>query len=492
MRFSLSVAATTGVLVLLACGGSDTAPKTSTLSIGRDSTLLVDEVETLAAISENGTQLSASSLTWSSSAPNVASVDARGRVTALSMGQTSIAATSPSASAHVTITVAAQFAQISAGEYHTCGITGRREVYCWGTSFDGELGSAPLVLCEGAGYCSTRPALATQMRFSSIVAGGKLTCGVDASGAAYCWGNNVYGQLGDGTMTPNSSPQLVAGGHHFAQLIAGLFHVCGITTEQDAYCWGSDDAGQLGTGDVSEESCATFTVDPCSSSPRLVAGAHKWKRLAANEETTCGVDTTGLAYCWGFASGSTDTLPCAFSQGCVHTPIQVEGIGELQDISMGVVDQCAQAGDGTIKCWGRNLWGSFGNGTNDSSATPVPAARGLAYATFVMSEMGACALDSSGHAQCWGGDDSGEAGNGLYEAEQSSPGPLRGGYYYVTLSAGSNSEHVCGLAKTGRALCWGNGGWGQLGNGSLGASNAPQLVQLVPTPPPAGSIATTR
>jgi len=71
---------------------------------------------------------------------------------------------------------------------------------------------------------------------------------VTSAGAAYCWGENVSGQLGDGTTTNSLTPVAVAGGHTFASLSPFLFHTCGLTTGGAAYCWGSNSNGALGDG----------------------------------------------------------------------------------------------------------------------------------------------------------------------------------------------------------------------------------------------------
>ena len=74
------------------------------------------------------------------------------------------------------------------------------------------------------------------------------TCGFTTAGAAYCWGFNIYGALGDGTTTDRSSPELVAGGVSFAAVSAGDGHTCGVTAAGAAYCWGDNSSGQLGDG----------------------------------------------------------------------------------------------------------------------------------------------------------------------------------------------------------------------------------------------------
>ena len=81
-----------------------------------------------------------------------------------------------------------------------------------------------------------------------VIAAGFIghTCGLIGSGAAYCWGDNEVGMVGDGTTVDRLVPTAVAGGHRFNSLDAGFRHTCGRTTTGAIYCWGSNGAGQLG------------------------------------------------------------------------------------------------------------------------------------------------------------------------------------------------------------------------------------------------------
>ena len=83
-----------------------------------------------------------------------------------------------------------------------------------------------------------------------LVAGGfEHTCALLGSGAAYCWGENLDGELGDGTTTARSSPVLVAaGGLRFGAVRPGWYHACGIASGSAAFCWGYNGHGQLGEG----------------------------------------------------------------------------------------------------------------------------------------------------------------------------------------------------------------------------------------------------
>jgi alpha-tubulin suppressor-like RCC1 family protein len=472
-------------LVLCACGGADTAPTPPTLAIGNDTTLLAEETWTLVARDGHGGHVRPSNLQWTSSNVSVASVDTGGIVTALGIGAATITASSSDANAHLALTVAPQFLQIATGETHTCGLTGRHQVYCWGMSARGELGTAtPLATCAQLNEpCTPTPVLAVTLKAQSLAAGGMFSCALDSSGTASCWGGNFYGQLGNGTQVDNATPQTVQGNHHFVRLVAGRFHACGITDAQDAYCWGWDHTGQLGAGDVSTERCTFFSVDPCSTAPRLVIGGHKWAQLTADDRATCGLTIDGDAFCWGLDIGGNDGLYCGEAdntQGCSRTPITIGTANKFKSISIGDVHRCEQKLDNTLECWGEQYDGAFGNGNVTGGATPVDGAGGLAYPVFVSSRSGMCALDNTGRASCWGNDTYGQTGHGVFQDTQTTPIEIDGGWTFDSLASNGASDHVCGIAAGGgQAACWGRGVFGQLGIGPMADYADPALVRLL-------------
>jgi alpha-tubulin suppressor-like RCC1 family protein len=138
-------------------------------------------------------------------------------------------ATSPTASDSVsaldaTTASALAFYQVSAGRYHTCGVTTDNRAYCWGRNSEGQLGNGTATIP------ATRPvAVAGTLRFRQISASSYTTCAVTTDYRAYCWGWNYVGQLGDGTTTPHQRPNPVAGGRQFRQVETGEEHTCGVT-----------------------------------------------------------------------------------------------------------------------------------------------------------------------------------------------------------------------------------------------------------------------
>src|SRR5207248_1043428 len=132
------------------------------------------------------------------------------------------------------------------------GVTTGGRVFCWGDNLDGELGTGTNTGPQGCEFgrpCSRTPVpVVGGLTFTTVSAGASHACGVTSDGAAYCWGDNSAGALGDGTTTQRTAPVAVAGDLSFAVVDAHGQNACGVTLGGHAYCWGDNFAGQLGSG----------------------------------------------------------------------------------------------------------------------------------------------------------------------------------------------------------------------------------------------------
>jgi alpha-tubulin suppressor-like RCC1 family protein len=143
-----------------------------------------------------------------------------------------------------------RFREVSASFNHTCGVATGNIAYCWGDNQLGQLGDGTTI--DYPGSRPTPGAVAGGLRFREVTAGEFHTCGVATGNVAYCWGADFNFQLGSGALGGEGlTPVPVAGGLRFRQLSAGGDHTCGVTTGNVAYCWGTNTSGELGNGTTS-------------------------------------------------------------------------------------------------------------------------------------------------------------------------------------------------------------------------------------------------
>jgi alpha-tubulin suppressor-like RCC1 family protein len=463
----------------------------TTITFGRDTaTLLLDDSLSTAVVVTNSHDKPASNavVTYSSSSPDVATVDANGRIRTFATGTATITASVENLHSDIHIAVVPQFTQIATGDQHTCGITGTQRLYCWGSDIDGNLGvgtSSDDCSAQIGGRCSLVPIPVTGAeRFVSVTAGEYHTCALTSAGAAYCWGANVYGQVGVGT-TDNEVrvPTAVIGGHTFGSITAGRMHTCGIDTAGDSWCWGWDAWGQLGAGVSGPDRCHFFSSgEPCSGTPLKVAGNVRFTMVVGSQDASCGSDVSGAVYCWGASVGGTDGTDCQAGQNanCTRTPLLQVGGATFTRMGMGGSFRCGQKLDGVLWCWGYDFYGAFGNGTASTSSldTLVRAAGGKPYAQITMGSGHICGLNG-GVAECWGYNNEGQAG-GSIGTDRYTPGSVSGGISFASVTSGPSTFTTCGISTAGRGYCWGFGQLGNLGNGTIATSSAePVLVKLV-------------
>lgn len=175
---------------------------------------------------------------------------------------------------------------IAAGAAHTCAVTIEGEVHCWGGNAHGEL---------GAGQASAAP-VATPTKVEGLpgpmmmVAAGRFhTCAVSPLGQAWCWGQNEFGALGDDTSLDRALPVQPMGlPAPVVALSAGAGGTCAVLDDGAAYCWGSNANGQLGDGSRIHR-----------ARPVAVSGLGDGRMVSYGEEFSCGATRSLRAYCWG-------------------------------------------------------------------------------------------------------------------------------------------------------------------------------------------------
>jgi alpha-tubulin suppressor-like RCC1 family protein len=330
---------------------------------------------------------------------------------------------------------------ISATVGHTCAAMSGGAVECWGKSYLPKTKSKVPVPVKGISGAV------------AVEASPRSNCVLLASHHVLCWGDDGFGQLGNGHTQDSGRPVEVVGISTAVAISAGRLHACALLAGGTVTCWGRNAQGALGDGSLRN-----------SSTPVTVRGITDAVAISAGQlgDTTCAVLAGGEVRCWG------NDLYGQLGDGTTNSsdvPVGVTSISDAVAISTSGQHACAVLAGGGVACWGRNNRGQLGNGTRQGSGTPVhvsgiTAATGVAAAPYGYT----CAVVRSGSVYCWGPNPKNQLGDGLYPAGSTVPVRAVGITNAVAVTAGMG--HACALLADGGADCWGYNDYGQLGKGA--------------------------
>ena len=285
-----------------------------------------------------------------------------------------------------------EFAQISAGLAHTCGVTRGGDAYCWGADDRGQLGDATTT------SRSAPVRVNSNLNFRLVRTGSNHTCGLTTNGEVACWGANNAGQIGDGTSNIRTSPVRIGAPMRFVSVTTGWNHTCAVATDGALWCWGSNSDGQVGDG--TRENRRT---------PQRVAGGARFTSVSAGGSHTCGVSESGEVSCWGrnafgqlgIGGTANQTVPSAVSSQMRFTSVSVGG-----------VHSCARTSGGQAWCWGRNTYGQLGDGSTVDRDVPVRVVGSVSFSAISATGAHTCGTSFDGAVSCWGFNVQGQLGDG--------------------------------------------------------------------------------
>lgn len=293
---------------------------------------------------------------------------------------------------------------------------------------------------------------------TAVSVGGAFACAVVSDGSAQCWGDNSFGELGDGKTVNSSVPVPVGGLTGVTAISAGLEHSCALIDTGDVYCWGDNESGELGNG---------TTVN--SSTPVEVDGVSDAIAVSAGGDVSCALISTGKIECWGWnywgqlGDGTTSQK---------STPASVSGIAGAIQVSTNGFTSCAVLSSGDVECWGENSGDAFGYQApygEWGSDVPVTLSDVTAPLSIAPGAEHICALFESGDIECWGSTTIGLLNNGVYTSERWDPSPSPVGGISKAISLSGAGWVDCALLSNEDIKCWGDDEFGQLGDGEITA-----------------------
>ncbi|HYO52440.1 hypothetical protein [Archangium sp.] len=346
---------------------------------------------------------------------------------------------------------------LAAGSFgHTLALDANGTVWAWGNNAYGQLGD---------GTTRERPLpveLAGTERVKFIVAGTYHTLALREDGTVWGWGNNSQGQLGRPASTnPEPTPVQVPGLTGMVALAAGSTHSLALREDGTVWAWGNNRKGQLGRPASTNPEPTPAQVPDLTGVVALAAGSTH--SLALREDGTV----------WGWGSNGFGQLGFPSNTSPNPTPAQVPGLTGVGDVAASNDFSLALREDGTVWAWGFNAQGQLGDGTSSTSrSTPRPV-EGLKHVLALAAGARPLAMSKDGTVWGWGWNDSGALGTGTNI--RATPVQVRGLTSTVTVSVGS--DWALAVREDGTVWGWGNNNFGQLGDGTSAMRATPVRVQ---------------
>jgi len=292
---------------------------------------------------------------------------------------------------------------IAGGLTHSLALSSTGQMLAWGDDTYGELGN-------GTSNTSTSIPVAVRLpsgtTVTAIAGGGAHSLALTSTGQVLAWGDNYYGQLGNNSTTNSSTPVTVSLplGTAVTAIAAGSGHSLALTSTGKVLAWGYNGTGQLGNGSTTDSSTPVAVGIRLGTTVAAIAGGFNH---------SLALTSTGQVLAWGYnadgelGNGTTTNfstpVPVTLPSGTLVTAIAGGGYHSL-----------ALTSTGRVLAWGQNTYGQLGNGTITSSSTPVAVNLPFGTTVTVIAAGGAhnLALTSSGRVLAWGDNLSGQLGNG--------------------------------------------------------------------------------
>src|ERR1019366_3528213 len=340
--------------------------------------------------------------------------------------------------------------------------------YCWGFGTNGQLGN-------NLGANSNVPVTVTQaagVLFDYVSSGVDHDCGLTPAGVAYCWGSNNLGSLGDNSTTQRNVPVAVYTGGVLAgvsltEIASGNYFTCALSAAGAGYCWGENNDGQLGNNATSAGAQSTAVAMTISAALTGVT----LSQVTEGNLTSCALSTAGKAYCWGYGTDG-ELGNGGNSNSSVAVAVSTSGVLAGKTLTQVSADAwqhtCGMGNTATMSCWGYGTNGQLGNNSVSNSNVPVTV---VSLAPGAPTS-GSCTV--SGTSCTVTGLTNGAVYLVTVTTNTTAGGsvaslPSSATVWPDTTAIATGYTHGCALSG-GKAYCWGDDTYGELGNSTTTAT----------------------
>jgi alpha-tubulin suppressor-like RCC1 family protein len=329
----------------------------------------------------------------------------------------------------------------------------------------------------------------------TVVAGGYYhSCAVLTSGQARCWGDNVSGQLGNGSIGGGSlvaTPVRNGAGtgplNGVTAIAAASGHSCALLANRQVRCWGDNGSGQLGNGTLQPSGLPVTVLNPAGTGP-----LGNVAQISADGDSSCARLVNGQVRCWGTnlfgALGAGSGVASSPRPKAVVAVAGRAPLSGVTQIDTGWNGSCARTRAGRALCWGNNVNGQLGGGTDDDQSNrPVVVQNASGNAPLggvrrvTAGDAHSCAVLEDGTGRCWGKNEFGQLGGGGTEPR---PRPVAvvaetgNGRLRSISQIATGFDHTCARLANGQVRCWGHNADAEVGNGTVSPSVAlPTVVR---------------
>lgn len=302
--------------------------------------------------------------------------------------------------------------QESGGDAHTLGLTADGRVLAWGRNANGQLGDGTVVQRATPAYVR----LPKGVTITQVAAGYDHSLALTSDGRVLAWGLNVNGQLGDGTVEQRTMPDFVhlPKGVKVTHVAGGTFHSLALTSDGRVLAWGDNVFGELGDGTTGNHGTPAFVQLPKGVTATTVE--------AGRDSQSFAVTSNGRLLAWGHNDiGQLGDGTRAHRTTPVWAGLPADET--VKQVAAGYDHTLALTPDGRILVWGANTSGQLGPGPADIQRVPIENSlpTGVTITQVAVGSAHSLALTSDGRVLAWGANVRGQIGDG---AVSSRPSPI--------------------------------------------------------------------